>query len=193
MTDIALDDVDNFDPAPPLDDPDFKEDAVREDITRPLLVRLGYASSGDSRIIRSKRLAHSFVMIGTTRRPVNTIPDYLLSVENKYAWVLDAKAPDEVITSGENVEQAYSYAIHPEVRVKLFALCNGREFVLFDIEDRAPLMHFQMSDLEENWRQLDTTASTGISRGRCGRSCKSTSKPSHARAIGYWTPTAGAA
>jgi hypothetical protein len=56
-----------------LDDPGFKEDSVREEVTFPLLVRLGYASSGDSKIIRSKSLSNPFVMIGTTKRPVTQI------------------------------------------------------------------------------------------------------------------------
>jgi hypothetical protein len=45
-----------FDPQG-LDNAGFKEDSVREEIVHPLLVRLGYASSGDSRIIRSNRSA----------------------------------------------------------------------------------------------------------------------------------------
>ena len=88
----------------------FKEDAVREEFVFPLLVRLGYASSGESQILRSKILSHPFIRIGTTQRPVNIVPDYLLMVGGKSAWVLDAKAPRENITSGANVEQVYSYA-----------------------------------------------------------------------------------
>jgi 16S rRNA G966 N2-methylase RsmD len=137
-----------------LDDPDFKEDAVREEFTRPLLVRLGYASSGDSKIIRSKSLANPFVTIGTTKRPIRQVPDYLLSVGGKYRWTLDAKAPKETITSGKHIEQAYSYAIHPDIRVEYFALCNGRAFALFDIRQAAPLLHFPMRELEDNWRAI---------------------------------------
>jgi hypothetical protein len=83
---IMSDQASGFDPEA-LDDPGFKEDSVREEITHPLLVRLGYASSGDSKIIRSKNLSNPFVMIGTTKRAITQIPDYLLSVEDKYRWV----------------------------------------------------------------------------------------------------------
>jgi len=137
-----------------LDDKEFKEDAVREELIFPLLVRLGYASSGDSRIIRSRSLSHPFVMIGSTKRPIRVVPDYLLAVGEKNSWVLDAKAPDQTITSGDNVEQVYSYAIHPDIRVRLFALCNGKEFALFEVESNEPLLHFKLKDLEENWRSL---------------------------------------
>ncbi|MGR9434773.1 DNA methyltransferase [Rhizobium leguminosarum] len=132
----------------------FKEDAVREEVVFPLLVRLGYASSGDSRIVRSRAISHPFVAIGSTRRPITIIPDYLLEVGGRAAWVLDAKAPNENITTGQNVEQAFSYAIHPEIRASLFALCNGREFALFRVEERDPLLHFKMGDLEAHWRPL---------------------------------------
>lgn len=137
-----------------LDDADFKEDAVREEIAHPLLLRLGYASSGPNRIHRSKTLAHPFITIGSSKRPVNTTPDYLLSVDGTFRWVLDAKAPGENIVSGKNVEQAYSYAIHPEIRARLFALCNGRRFTLFDIENQVPLMNFEIRQLEMNWQGL---------------------------------------
>lgn len=75
-----------------LNDPDFKEDSVREEICHPLLVRLGYKPSGAARIVRSKTLSHPFVMIGSKKRPINTTPDYLLSVDSKFRWLLDAKA-----------------------------------------------------------------------------------------------------
>jgi 16S rRNA G966 N2-methylase RsmD len=142
-----------FDPSL-LDDPDFKEDSVREEICHPLLLRLGYASSGSSRIIRSKTLAHPFIMIGSKKRPINTTPDYLLSVDKKYRWLLDAKAPGENIVSGKHVEQAYSYAIHPEIRAQFFALCNGGRFTLFDIHDQVPLLNFELKHLDIEWPAL---------------------------------------
>ncbi|HHQ4884784.1 TPA: hypothetical protein ACSP3N_001353, partial [Aeromonas veronii] len=38
-------------------------------------------------------------------------------------------------------------AIHSEIRVPLFSLCNGREFVLFHINSDKPLIHFKMESL----------------------------------------------
>jgi len=71
--------------------PDFKEDSVREVIILPLLKSLGYT---ENNIIRSKTLQHPFLKIGSKKRKINLIPDYLLKIENNYAWVLDAKAPN---------------------------------------------------------------------------------------------------
>lgn len=44
-----------------LQDPQFKEDAVREEIILPLIKQLGYTLTGNSKIIRSKSLVHPYV------------------------------------------------------------------------------------------------------------------------------------
>ncbi len=125
--------------------PDFKEDSVREVLILPIIKRLGY---NHTQVVRSKSLQHPFLKIGSKKRPVNLVPDYLFKIEDSYAWVLDAKAPTENITSGDNIEQIFSYAIHPEVRTKFFALCNGREFILFRQDEEQPLLYFLLQDIE---------------------------------------------
>jgi len=133
---------------------DFKEDSIREEIVLPILHALGYTANGLNRIVRSKTLQHPFVNIGTRRHPITLIPDYILVVGSKPAWILDAKAPAEEIGSGENVEQAYSYAIHPDVRVRVYALCNGREFIAFSVNESKPLIYFQVSEIDQHWQSL---------------------------------------
>jgi len=93
--------------------PDFKEDSVREVLILPIINRLGYVNT---QVVRSKSLQHPFLKIGSKKRPINLVPDYLFKVEDSYAWVLDAKSPAETITSGDHIDQIYSYAIHPEIR-----------------------------------------------------------------------------
>lgn len=137
-----------------LDDSDFKEDSVREVIIHPILRELGYSEGGLNRIVRSRSLSHPFVKIGSTERPVTIIPDYLLLAANKPAWILDAKAPGEPVASGGHVEQAYSYAIHPEIRSRYFALCNGREFALFEREGDGMALYFQVSEIGRHWDAL---------------------------------------
>ena len=110
-----------------LDDPSFKEDAVREELIAPLLRRLGYLPTGRLRVVRSKPLTHPFVMIGSKKYPVKIVPDYTLMVDEEALLVLDAKAPSEPIIKSHHVEQAFSYAIHPEIRSSTYGLCNGRE------------------------------------------------------------------
>lgn len=137
-----------------LDDPDFREDSVREEIITPLLKALGYGVSGPAKIIRSKRLAHPYVSIGSASKRIHIVPDYLLEVEGRYAWTLEAKAPSEQIRNSKHVEQAYSYAIHSEIRVPYFALCNGREFVLYHISRIQPLIQFDLRALANYWDDL---------------------------------------
>ncbi|MBI5675864.1 MAG: type I restriction enzyme HsdR N-terminal domain-containing protein [Nitrospirae bacterium] len=133
-------------------DPDFKEDSVREVIILPILKELGYRQKD---IVRSKRLQHPFLKIRNKKRPINLIPDYVLKVEENYAWVLDAKAPDQKLTDSDNLEQVYSYASHPEIRSTYFALCNGREFALFRREqDNKPVLNFALNEIEHYWDKM---------------------------------------
>lgn len=135
-----------------INNPDFKEDSVREVIILPILKALGYT---ESNIIRSKTLKHPFLKIGSKKRPINLVPDYVLKVENNYAWVLDAKAPNQNIKEGDNVEQVYSYAYHPEVRSNYFALCNGLEFSLFKTSaTNTPILFFSLTEIENYWEKL---------------------------------------
>lgn len=134
------------------DNPDFKEDSVREVIILPILKALGYEQKN---IIRSKTLEHPYLKIGSKKRPINLIPDYTLKVESNFAWVLDAKAPNEKIINCDNVEQVFSYAIHPEIRSAYFALCNGLQFSVFRTGDTdKPILLFPVDEIEQHWTEL---------------------------------------
>lgn len=138
-----------------LDSSEFKEDSVREEIVLPVLKALGYAASGHNRIVRSKAVSHPFVMVGAKRRNLTNFPDYLLQAGNRNAWVLDAKSPDEEIKEGKNREQTFFYAIHPEIRVRFYALCNGREFIVFDRDKDEPVLYFHLSEIAQHWTELE--------------------------------------
>jgi hypothetical protein len=131
-----------------LDDPSFKEDSVREELIAPMLKDLGYSSSPPNQILRSVALKHPYVYIGTKKHPVNIIPDYLLKRSRRTFLVIDAKAPNEEIHHGKNVEQAYSYAIHRDVRANFYALCNRREFVLYHINRWPKVLSFSMKEID---------------------------------------------
>ena len=133
--------------------PDFKEDSVREVIILPILKQLGYEQQN---IVRSKTLKHPFLKIGSNKkREIKLVPDYLLKVEENFAWVLDAKAPNQRVNDDENVEQVYCYASHPEIRSAYFALCNGLEFSLYRREHtNTPILYFALDELEHYWDKL---------------------------------------
>ena len=132
-----------------LDDPEFKEDAVREEVIAPLLRHIGFSASGVNRIVRSRALTHPYVMFGSQTRKINIIPDYLIEVNGDPCFVLDAKAPTQEIVSGENVAQVYSYAIHPEVRAWNYGLCNGKSLALFELTAVIPKHVYDLTNLDD--------------------------------------------
>ena len=133
-----------------LEDPEYNEDSVREDLIAPLLRRIGFSSDKDPRIIRGRRLKHPYVMIGAKKHPINIIPVYLILSDNKVRLVIEAKGPRENIDNGDHVAQAYSYSIHPEVRVKYYCLCNGYKLNIFNISKVQPLKTFNLQVLNKN-------------------------------------------
>ncbi len=137
-----------------LNNKEFKEDSVREVIISPILKALGYSAFEENRIVRSKSLEHPYIQFGTRRESIKIIPDYLCEVNGEAKFILNAKAPAENIQTGKNVEQAFSYAIHREVRVKLYALCNGLEFIIFHVDRIEPALHLNVCEIEERWEDI---------------------------------------
>lgn len=133
---------------------EFKEDSVREELILPIIKALGYKVSGDSRVIRSKTLTHPFVSIGSQSRKISIVPDYVFLSDNRPYWILDAKAPNENIKKSKHVEQAYSYAIHPEIRAEMYALCNGNEFALYSTREINPILSFSLKDIKKHWEKI---------------------------------------
>jgi hypothetical protein len=70
-----------------LDNPEFGEDAVREELVAPLLRALGYSASPPYQIIRSRKLEHPFVYFGTVKKDITIIPDYVLERDGRPAWI----------------------------------------------------------------------------------------------------------
>lgn len=139
-----------------LDDPHFKEDAVREEIVAPLLWSLGYAASGPATIRRTKPLEHPYVSIGSVRRKISLYPDYLLEFGGAVVCVVDAKRPDEDVMDKDHLSQAYTYAVHRDVKAGYYALCNGRRFVLFKVDEmtNVPALDFELTELASRWPEV---------------------------------------
>ena len=138
-----------------FEDPDFKEDSVREVIISPILSRLGYLPSGQSKVIRSKTLKHPFIRVGTRKHPVRIIPDYTLIYKEKPVFILDAKSPKENILNQAHVQQAYSYAIHPEIKCREFGLCNGKHLAVFDTDHDDPILFLKFDEFEKCWKKIE--------------------------------------
>lgn len=130
-----------------FNDPEFQEDAVREEIIGPILKHLGYSPSQSPKVVRSRKLSHPFVNIGSQKKNISIIPDYVLELNGKPVVVLDAKSPSVSLLKSSHAEQAYSYSIHPEIRAKMYALCNGKEWVIWDVDVFDPVAVITMEEL----------------------------------------------
>lgn len=140
---------------------DWNEITVREEILAPLLRALGYQKDTDYDINREKHLlVHPFLMRGSERVKI----DYAVLVRRQHFWILEAKRPSASV-DGDAIHQAYFYAIHPEVQARFFAVCNGRDFRLFDIrsvdERYVPIVQFALPEIEQHFPQLRDTLGSG--------------------------------
>jgi len=138
-----------------IDSEDFKEDSVREEIIAPILKKLGFSVSGPNRIQRSKNLVHPYVMIGSKKHKINIVPDYTLYVDDEPVAVIEAKGPTQTIFASEHVEQAYSYAIHPDVRVEYYGLCNGREWILYSVSRWDSVLRVSIAEIDKRWSDFE--------------------------------------
>lgn len=138
-----------------LNNSDFKEDSVREEIIMPLIKALGYDYKGKYRIVRSKKLQHPFTMIGANKYKISIFPDYTLECDGKCVCIVEAKAPSESLDDEECIGQAYSYAVHREVGAKFYALCNGKEFRLYSTFLLKPVIVFQMNYVMSHFDRLN--------------------------------------
>lgn len=118
----------------------YNETDVREEFIAPWLKRLGYSSGagGSGDIRREVELRYPQDQLG--RKKPKTDPklrgkvDYVMAVQTptgSISWILEAKAPNQPIDA-ESRAQAYTYARHPEIGARLYAICNGREMVVLN-------------------------------------------------------------
>ena len=116
--------------------PDFasmNETDVREIVVRPFLHELGYEHGTEATIKTEQTFRYSKAFLG--RKNEKKDPDlagradYILEVSAVGRWVVEVKAPT-VELSRDDIEQAHTYAAHPEVSADYFLLTNGRSFRL---------------------------------------------------------------
>jgi hypothetical protein len=130
----------------------LNETDIREEIVSPLLRLLGYRSGTENNIIREQTLNYPHLSLGRKKRTDPILrgrADYICEVRNTVRWVIEAKAPDASLDT-EVIEQAWSYANHPEIRAVYFCITNGREFVLFQTNhgpEALPIFQWQYEEL----------------------------------------------
>jgi hypothetical protein len=94
-------------------------------------------------------------MIGSKRHPVHIVPDYTLFQGARALAIVEAKGPNESILRSEHVEQAYSYAIHPDVRCAHYALCNGRQLIVHHIHRWDPVAVIEVQSVDAHWGAVE--------------------------------------
>ncbi len=149
----------------PLDYDQLNETDVREEILAPLLRELGYRAGTNNNIIREQSLRYPRTYIG--RKDVRKDPelrgkaDYIAEAERKIRWTIEAKSPTIGITTDE-IEQAYTYANHPEVRAVYFCVCNGRELRIYQTTrgpDADPLLVLLYEQFNESFHAIENLLS----------------------------------
>lgn len=135
----------------------LNETDIREEILAPLIRRLGYRSGSENNVIREQSLRYPRVFIGrknAKKDPIlRGIADYILEAGSAVRWVIEAKAPDVEIDI-DSIEQAYTYANHPEVRAVYFSLSNGKRFLVYQTNkgpESEPLLDLAYEELEGNF------------------------------------------
>ncbi len=143
----------------------FGEADVRGEIIDPLLRKLGYAAGTENNIAREHSLRYAKAYLG--RKKPKTDPDlqgradYVCEVRGVARWVVEAKPANAPITI-DDVEQACSYAAHPEVQAFIYAICNGHRLQLYETFKGAlakPSVEFSYNELEEKWAVLENLLS----------------------------------
>lgn len=145
------------------------EQDVRETIIRPLLHALGYRQGTEADIITEYRLTYDAFFLGhkSKRDPIlRGDADYVCQVVGTTRWIVEAKPPTRPI-SQRDVQQAFSYAAHPDVAAPLFLVTNGREFRLYQTQFLGrPALEWTLDDMAQRMDEIGSVLSPEAIRRR---------------------------
>lgn len=150
----------------------MNESDVREDIAMPLLRALGYASGTANDIIREKTLTYDRDFLGRKKdsdHPLRGRADYILTVLGAGSWTLEIKA-EHIEIDLDSIEQAITYARHPEVSGNYAVILNGKRIVVFHNTQRStdsPIIDLSFVDPVALAKQLENTLSPIAIRHDC--------------------------
>jgi hypothetical protein len=140
------------------------ETDVREEILAPLIRHLGYRSGSEHHVIREQWLTHKQLQLGRRSKDdpyLKGKADYVCIAGGRVSWVVEAKA-GSVDIGQEDIDQAWSYASHPEIRAVYFLVSNGREFQLFQSShgyEAKPIFQYSYEELQANLATVMNTLS----------------------------------
>lgn len=151
---------------------DANETDVRAEVAEPLLAALGYQRGTSNDISRELPLTYARQSLGRKKPsdpPLRGRADYVLSVLGAGRWVLETKAPHEPIDV-DAIEQAITYARHPEVSAAYAAILNGVRLTVHHISQAStekPLVDLPISDAASLAKQLVGLLSPAAVRRDC--------------------------
>lgn len=174
----------------------MNETDVREIIVRPLLNRLGYEHGTENTIRTEQTFRYAKAFLGRKNAakdpPLVGRADYILEVASIGRWVVEVKGAAEEL-GRDVVEQAHTYAAHPEVAALYFMVTNGRSFRLYRTSSLdAPLMAWDFADNEDVFLALVNLVGPDAIRRRVDLLKPDTGKPlgrglgSEVQIIGGW-------
>jgi len=164
----------------PADFDSMNETDVREIVVRPLLGRLGYKHGTDAAIRTEVSLRYGHAFLGRKKSsdpPLAGRADYICEAFPFGRWVVEVKAPYEPITR-DAVEQAHTYAAHPEVAAWYFLVTNGREWQLFETSRLdVPLLEWHYDQTDDKILSLFNIVSPEALKKRANLVVADTGKP----------------
>ena len=135
-----------------LDFSKYNEADVREEVIAPLLRFLGYRSGTVYNVIREQTLHYPYAQLGRRNskndQKIRGVADYILVAGNTRRWVIEAKSAS-VLIGADEIDQAYSYANHPEIGAIFFVLCNGHTFSVYQTNkgpQASPILQISYED-----------------------------------------------
>jgi len=158
------------------------ETDVREEIATPLLAALGYARGTSNDIAREPSLTYARQSLGrkkSTDPPLRGRADYVLSAMGGGRWVLEIKAPSVPIDT-DAIEQAISYARHPEVAAAYAVVLNGVRLTVHHATQRStdpPLVDCSVDDPASLAERLSPLLSPAAIRRDCSPPIVDLAKP----------------
>lgn len=132
--------------------PELNEQGVREEILAPILKALGYSSFGENQINRERVIRYPYTYLGRKGKKgeakLAAKPDYELDAGPNHRIVIEAKSTKMDI-SEDDIDQAYSYAAHPEVKAVIYILTNAKKFLIFHTFNANPYQPIRKLDYSE--------------------------------------------
>lgn len=144
--------------------PTYNEQKVRMQLINPIVKALGYADGENVYMELEERLSYPYTQVG--RRSKKDVPigfaDYWAGVKGaRGSFIIEAKAGSVAIDQLA-IEQAHSYAAHPQCSANYFMLCNGSELQIFETlsgPNAMPILAMNWREVSERFHEIQAVLS----------------------------------